>query len=98
MDIKDLLADARNLTDRDFHRRLESLVIHNYKYKNLDKENRELVMGLLKKYQKYLKRGIGISDTMIRKEMYELYRNRIKLNLDEPDMKDIKEILEGFQN
>lgn len=97
MEIKDLLENAKDLTDRDFRRRLESLVINNYKYKNLNKENRELIMSLLKKYQSYLKKGIGISSTMIRREMYNLYRNRIKMNLDDADMKDIKEILEEFR-
>lgn len=97
MDVKDLLENAKNLTDYEFGRRLESLVINNYKYKNLNPENRKLIMTLLKKYQSYLKRGIGISSLIVQREMFALSKNRIKLGIDDADLKDIQEILEGFE-
>ncbi|OGF25589.1 hypothetical protein A2303_00820 [Candidatus Falkowbacteria bacterium RIFOXYB2_FULL_47_14] len=96
MDIQDLVKDARNLTDYELDRRLTSLIINNGNYKNLDKKNRQLVLSLLKKFRTYLKRGYTINSELIRREMYPLRRDRIKLGLDDPDLDDIENILNAF--
>lgn len=98
MDIKDLVTQAEDLTDYDFERKLNKLVRDNYRYKNLDENNRKVVMDLYKKYKRNLRKGIGISRLNVKSEMYRLYKNRIKLNLTDEDMKDIKEILEEFRS
>jgi len=96
MDIQDLIKDARDLTDYELERRLVALVIKNGNYKNLDKKNQQLVLSLLKKFRTYLKRGYSINSELIRREMYPLRRDRIKLGLDEPDLDDIEKILNAF--
>jgi hypothetical protein len=98
MDIKDLIKDARNLTDYELEHRLEALIIKNSKYRNLDKKNQKLVFDLLKKFRHYLKRGYTINSQLIRREMYPLRRDHIKLGLNELDLDDIEEILSALQN
>ncbi len=93
MDIKDLMADAKNLPDYQFERKLNKLVRDNYRYRNLDSGNKKIVLDLVKKYKRYLRKGIGISYVNIRNEMRRLYSNRLKLDLTKEDLKDIREIL-----
>jgi hypothetical protein len=96
MNIQDLMEDVKNLRGWEFERRLHKLIRENYKYKNLDKGNQKLIMDLVKKYKPYLLKGIGISSLRIRDEMIKLRRNRLKLDLTENDLRDIKEILKMF--
>ena len=96
MDIQELIKNARSLTDYELERRLTSLVLSNSNYKNLDKNNQKFVLGLLKKFRTYLKRGYTINSELIRREMYPLRRDRVKLGLDDPDLYDIENILSSF--
>jgi len=93
MDIQDLMAEAKNLPDYKFERKLNELVRNNYRYRNLSSDNKKVVLDLVKKYKKYLRKGIGISYTSVRNEMRRLYSNRLKLDLTKEDLKDIREIL-----
>jgi len=98
MNIKDLLKDAQNLTDYDFEQKLNRLIRDNYQYRNLGPKNRKIVLDLLKKYRSYLRKGMGISYSSRQNEMYKLYKNRLKLDLSEEDLKDIKEIIGMFKS
>lgn len=93
MDIKDLMANAKNLTSYQFERKLNRLVRDNYRYRNLSSDNKKVVLDLVKKNKKYLRRGTGISYTNVKNEMRRLYSNRLKLDLTKEDLKDIREIL-----
>jgi hypothetical protein len=93
MNIKDLMKDAEDLTDFEFERKLDNLIRENFRFRNLSEDNREIVLGLMKKYKSRLKRGVGLSYSDLKNEMYRLYEKRLKLNLSEEDLKDIKEIL-----
>ncbi|MDD5071169.1 MAG: hypothetical protein PHQ42_00295 [Patescibacteria group bacterium] len=98
MDIKDLMANAKNLKDYEFERKLNELVRNNYRYRNLGSANRKIILDLVKKYKSYLRKGIGISSVNLRNESYRLYQNRLKLGLTEGDLKDIKEVLGELRN
>ena len=93
MDIQDLMKDAKNLKDYEFEQKLNDLVRDNYRYSNLNSGNKKIVLDLVKKYKSYLRKGIGISSTNLRNESYRLYQNRLKLNLTQEDLDDVKEIL-----
>jgi len=97
MDLKDLVADAGHIPTEKFERRLNRLVRENHRFKNLDKNNRKTVLELVKKHKSRLREKGGLSADTIRKEMHSLHRNRLKLDLSDADLKDIKEILEGFK-
>jgi len=96
MNIQDLMDDVKNLRTWEFERRLNKLIRENYKYKNLDKGNQKLIQDLVKKYKPYLRKGIRISSLRIRDEMLRLRKNRLKLDLTENDLCDIKEIIKMF--
>ncbi len=97
MDVKDLMQNAKHLTNYEFERKLNKLVRDNYHYRNLDKKNRKIILDLVKKWKDKIRRGIGISNSAFRNEMHRLYENRIKLGLSEEDLKDIKEIMNAFR-
>lgn len=97
MDVKDLMADATHLTDYEFEQKLNKLIRENFRYQNLDQKNREVVMDLFKKYKKKIRDGVGISTDTLNDEMHRLFQERIKLDLTEEDLKDIKEILWMFK-
>lgn len=97
MDIQELLASAKEETFDRFERKLNVLVREDYHYKNLDEGNKEIILGLIKKNLPKIRQGLGLSERIIRLEMHELYENRVKLNLTEEDLKDIREILELFE-
>jgi DNA repair exonuclease SbcCD nuclease subunit len=97
MEIKDLFEDIKEKRTVDIERDLNKLVRENYRYRNLNSDNRELVMDIIKKYLKYFKRGIGLNYSMVRTEMNKLYKNRLKNDLTEEDLDDIRDILEEFR-
>jgi hypothetical protein len=97
MDAKDLMSNAVHLTDNEFEQKLNRLIRENFRYQNLDQKNREVVMDLFKKYKKKIRDGVGISTDTLENEMHHLFQERLKLNLTEEDLKDIKEILWMFK-
>lgn len=97
MDIKELLANAKNLTSEELLRKINSLARDDYRYGNLDEKNKKIILDLIKKHIGNIRDGLGISSTVLENEFCRLYQNRIKLGLSEEDLKDIKEILKIFK-
>ena len=97
MDIKDLVDDAKNLTDWEFERKLNKLVRENSRYRNLDEKNKKVILGLVKKYKPKLRKGIGISHTNLRDDMYRLNRDQIKHGLTDEDLKDVNDFVKAFK-
>lgn len=97
MDLNELLQKAKNMPEWQIERGLHEIIIKNYRYQNLNAENQKLIMGLIKKYMYYFRKGIKVSEATLRAERDRLYRDRIKLNLTDEDLKDIKEIISFFQ-
>ncbi|MDP2736398.1 MAG: hypothetical protein Q8O59_01280 [bacterium] len=97
MDIQDLLASAKTQTFDRFAQKLNSLVRENYNFSNLDESNRKIVLDIIKKRIGEIHNGEGISSTVLQRETYKLYQNRIKLKLTEHDLEDIKKILGLFK-
>ena len=97
MDVQDLFKDIKDITTIELERRIHKLVRENFRYKNLDSSNQEIVFDLIKKYRRYLIERREIPRNNIRDELHKLYLDRVKLNLTEEDLKDIKEILLMFK-
>ena len=91
------MASAKEQTFDKFSQKLNSLVRTNYRYSNLDEGNKKVALGIIKKHLSEIHRGIGISSLVARQEMYRLHQNRVKMNLTEEDLKDIRELLELFE-
>ena len=88
---------AKTQTFDRFEQKLNSLIRENYRFSNLNESNRKIVLDIIKKHLSEIHNGLGISSTVLRRETYKLYQKRIKLNLTESDLSDIKEILELFK-
>ena len=97
MELEELIKKAKDLPEYEWEREFNEFIRQHGKYQNLDEANRKIVFDLVKKFKPYLRQGIGISEQTIQNESYRLYQNRIKLNLTDEDLKDIKEILREFK-
>ncbi len=97
MELEELLAIAKNEPFERFEMRLNDFLRYKSEFKNLSEDNKKIVLNLIKKHLSDIRNGIGISDYVIRQETYKLYENRLKLDLTENDLADIKEILNLFK-
>ena len=97
MNVKDLMKNAKNLTDLEFERKLNKLVRDNHRYKNLNEDNRKIILEIVDNYKDRLRDGRGISYDRRYKDLYKLRSNRVKLGLSDEDIKDVKEILDSFK-
>jgi len=98
MDTKDLLNDVQDTPSYILERKLNKLVHDNYKFRNLSSGNKEVLLGLVKKYIKRIKAGQAITSETIRRDTHNLYENRIKLKITEQDLDDFREVLELLKN
>lgn len=98
MDLKDVTKDMTNQTDYRITQRMEELMRTNPRYKNLSGANRELVLGLIRKYKEKIRQGVRPSGLTVREDKYRLYENRIKLGLTEYDLEQINNLLDSFKN
>lgn len=97
MDFSDVTKNLIDQTDYRIHQRMEEMFRTNPRFKNLDAGNRELIFGLIKKYKEKMRQGLKPSAYTIQKDTYRLYENRIKLNLTENDLRQIRELLGSFK-
>lgn len=98
MDIKDLLKDVKNIPSYQIERRLNKLVYDNPSFRNLDSQNKKLLLDTIKNYVQKIKKGQTISSETIRRDTHHLYENRIKLTLTKKDLEDFREILGMLKN
>ena len=90
---KSVKKDPSYLTSR----KINELVRQNYRFKNLDKNNKKILLNIIKKRLPDIRAGRGISSYSIEQEGYKLYKNMDKLKLSYNDLKDIKTILKMFK-
>lgn len=97
MNLQSITDDLKDTTDYRLDQRFDKLMRTNPRYKNLDGENRELIMDLIQKYKKKINEHAAPSSLTIRHDLYNLYQKRIKLGLTYNDLDQIKELLESFK-
>lgn len=98
MELSDVAKNLSKQTQRSLDRRMQTLLRVNPHYRDLDKDDRKVVLDLLKKYKERKLKGITVSDYSIRKDMYNLYRNRIKMGLTRHDIDKIRELLNSLKD
>jgi len=98
MELQDVAKDISSQTNYRITQRMEALMRTNPRYKNLNGANREVVMGLIKKYKDKIRQGIKPSRLTVREDKYHLYQNRIKLGLTEYDLEQINKLLDSFKD
>jgi len=97
MDLKDVTKDLIGQTDYRIEQRMQQMFRTNPNFKNLDSKNKELVFDLIKKYKEKMRQGIKPSAYTIHQDTYNLYENRIKLNLTPHDLEQIRDLLGSFK-
>ncbi len=97
MDLEDFLKDVNDQPTYIVERKLNELVRKNYHFQSLSSDNRELVLSLVKKYKDKIRTGVGVSQYVINRDMYNLYQKRLELKLTEVDRDHIRDILQGFK-
>lgn len=96
MSLQDLGKDLANQTDYYLERRIDELLIASRSHKNIDSNNRQLILNLLKKYREFARQGIKPSISTVKDDKYYLYENRFTLGLAETDLNQINELLDSL--
>ncbi|MGE5426129.1 MAG: hypothetical protein ACM3PZ_03580 [Bacillota bacterium] len=97
MDLKDFMEGINDEPSYIIERKLNELVRKNYHFQNLDEGNRELVLELVKKYREKIRKGIGLSQLVIDRDLYRLHQERLEKGLTLNDLKHIRAIAESFK-
>jgi hypothetical protein len=97
MEIDELIQKCKDMPTYLWEREFNEFLRHHSRYSNLDEKNKKVILDLVKKFRPYLIKGIKVSEQTIQRESYNLYQNRIKLDLTENDLAEIKEILHLFK-
>jgi len=97
MDLQDITKDLTSQTNYRITQRMEELLRTNPNYKNLNGENREVIMDLIKKYKEKIRHGLKPSRLTVKEDKYRLYENRIKLGLTYYDLEQINKLLDSFK-
>ncbi len=97
MDLTSITKDLKDTNDYRLDQRFDKLMRTNPRYKNLNGENRELIMDLILKYKNKIREHNYPSSLTIRHDTHHLYMNRVKLGLTYHDLDQIKELLQSFK-
>jgi CYTH domain-containing protein len=97
MELQDFLLRVKDLDEPHLVLKLHNLIRENYHYKILSPANQDLIMQLVMKHRDKWRHGIGISQQTIDEEYHHLYENRSELDLQENDLKIMKEVLMFFK-
>ena len=77
-------------------RRLDSFIRHNRSYRNLEKDDRKVLLDILKSYKEKKRHGYSITSRQLKRDMYKLHHQRLRLGLSRSDLDDIRTILKSF--
>ncbi|HPT08208.1 MAG TPA: hypothetical protein PLE28_00735 [bacterium] len=97
MDFKDVTKDILDQNEYRLEQRFDELMRRNPHFKSLDKEDKEIVFDLIKKYKEKIRKRTYPSAFTIRRDMYHLYSNRVKMGLTYNDLDHIRDLLNSFK-
>lgn len=97
MRLEDLSNDLLKQTDERIERKLSILASTNPRYKTLDEGDKKVILDLIDKYKERMRKGIDITERMIREDRQKLYSNRFSIGLTEVDLDQIYDLLESFK-
>lgn len=98
MGLKKVAADLQHQTNYRLEQRFSEMMRRNPHYRNLDSANKALILDLLKRYKEKIRKGIKVSGLSVRRDMYRLYRDRLKLGLTKNDLDQIRDLLTSLKN
>lgn len=97
MEIQDLFESAKNESSDRFKMKFSNFLYEHPQYSNLSQSNKKIIIDLVHKHIDAIRDGRGISDYIIEHETHDLYEKRLKLNITEKDLEDIREIMHLFE-
>ena len=97
MDIEELLEIAKTQTSERFKIKLSEFVYQHPQFHNLNPQNQKMIFDIIYKHIDSIRKGLGIPESSLRQENYDLYEKRMSLGLSEKDLADIKDILGLFK-
>lgn len=97
MDFKDVTKDLLDQNEYRLEQRFDELMRRNPHFKSLDAEDKEIMFDLIKKYKEKIRRKTYPSAFTIRRDMYHLYSNRVKMGLTYSDLDHIRDLLNSFK-
>lgn len=97
MKLEEFLESVKNLPSYKLERKLNALVRRNHNFRNLNSDNKKIVLDLINKNKDKIRRGTGISQYLINKELYRLHQKRKEKDLTKRDRDQIRKILESFK-
>ncbi len=98
MSLREVAKDLGKQTEYRLDQRFDELLRRNPRYRHLDSGDQEIIKDLLDKYKQKKRKGIAISGLAVRRDMYSLYHNRIKLGLTLNDLDDIRDLLTSLKD
>jgi hypothetical protein len=97
MALSKIAADSKGITNYRLEQRLNRLLRQNPSFRNL-RDNRDLVLDIIKKNRDKNRRGITTSRLTVKRDMYRLYKDRVKLGLSLNDLDDLRDLLSSFNS
>lgn len=98
MSLQEITKDLGKQTEYRLDQRFDTLLRRNPRYRHLDSGDQQIIKDLLEKYKEKKRKGISISGLSVRRDMYSLYHNRIKLGLTLNDLDDIRDLLTSLKD
>ncbi len=96
MALKEFSAKVQTSPSYLLSRKLDAFIRTNRSFRNLDQDNRKVLLDILEEYRVRSRRGYDITTNQVRRDMYKLHSQRIKLGLSKVDLEDIRKILTSF--
>lgn len=96
MDISKLGKDLGNTTSFRLKRRMASLMAKNPSYRHLDRSNQAAILKILEDFKAKKRRGLKITDSMIRRDIRSLAKQRSQLGLSRADFSKLKKLLNSL--
>jgi len=97
MGFSNIAKDILDKNEYELEQSFSRLMRLNPRYKNLDSEDKEILLNLIKKYKEKIRKGNYPTALTIRRDTYNLYSNRVKMGLTYVDIEQIREILNNFK-
>jgi len=89
--------DAKKMTSYRLDQKLDEFFRKNPSFRNL-RDNQDLIFEIISKYKDKSRRRISTSRLTVRRDMYRLYKDRVKLGLTLNDLNDLRDLLASFKS
>lgn len=97
MSLSEIAQNSKDMTAYRLDQKLDEFFRKNPSFKNL-RDNQELIFEIISKYKEKARRGKSISGFTIKRDLYRLYKDRLKLGLSRADLDDLRDLIKSFKS